>query len=128
MGESFRTLSAPPAQLWQVLLGHLASLERLVPHKSSLNALSAVAFEDTAVSQVRSSLAPGAIVLGGAGESVLVDGVGQIFSRGFDSGHQLRIYTYTRMHLGRGGAHTTSIVSCPGCGWSRSCYTSIFSR
>ena len=25
-------MSAPPAQLWQVLLGHLSSLERLVPH------------------------------------------------------------------------------------------------
>ena len=30
--ETFCTLSAPPAQLWQVVLGHLASLERLVPH------------------------------------------------------------------------------------------------
>ena len=25
-------MDAPPAQLWQVILGHLASLERLVPH------------------------------------------------------------------------------------------------
>ena len=32
MAESFRALSAPPAQLWQVLLGPLASLARLVPH------------------------------------------------------------------------------------------------
>ena len=30
--ESFCTMDAPPAQLWQVILGHLASLERLVPH------------------------------------------------------------------------------------------------
>ena len=30
--ETFCTMSAPPAQLWQVVLGHLASLERLVPH------------------------------------------------------------------------------------------------
>ena len=30
--ERFRAMSAPSAQLWQVLLGHLASLERLVPH------------------------------------------------------------------------------------------------
>ena len=29
---SFRALSAPPAPLWQVVLGHLTSLERLVPH------------------------------------------------------------------------------------------------
>ena len=30
--ESFCTMDGPPAQLWQVILGHLASLERLVPH------------------------------------------------------------------------------------------------
>ena len=32
VAESFCTMNAPPAQLWQVILGHLASLERLVPH------------------------------------------------------------------------------------------------
>ena len=32
VAESFRAMDAPPAQLWQVILGHLASLERLVPH------------------------------------------------------------------------------------------------
>ena len=32
VAESFYTMAAPPAQLWQVILGHLASLERLVPH------------------------------------------------------------------------------------------------
>ena len=32
VAERFRALSAPLAQLWQVVLGHLASLERLVPH------------------------------------------------------------------------------------------------
>ena len=33
VAETFCTLFAlPPAQLWQVVLGHLASLERLVPH------------------------------------------------------------------------------------------------
>ena len=32
VAESFCTMDAPPAQLWQVILGHLASLERLVPH------------------------------------------------------------------------------------------------
>ena len=30
--ETFCTMTASPAQLWQVVLGHLASLERLVPH------------------------------------------------------------------------------------------------
>ena len=32
VAESICTMDAPPAQLWQVILGHLASLERLVPH------------------------------------------------------------------------------------------------
>ena len=32
VGESFCTMAAPPAQLWQVILGHLPSLKRLVPH------------------------------------------------------------------------------------------------
>ena len=31
VAETFCAMSAPPAQLWQVVLGHLASLERLVP-------------------------------------------------------------------------------------------------
>ena len=32
VAESFCTMDASLAQLWQVILGHLASLERLVPH------------------------------------------------------------------------------------------------
>ena len=32
VAESFHALSAPPAQLWQVLLRHLNSLEMLIPH------------------------------------------------------------------------------------------------
>ena len=32
VAERFCSMQSPPAQLWQVLLGHLASLERLVPH------------------------------------------------------------------------------------------------
>ena len=32
VAESFRTMDASPDQLWQVILCHLASLERLVPH------------------------------------------------------------------------------------------------
>ena len=32
VAESFCAMDAPPAQLWQVILGHLALLERLVPH------------------------------------------------------------------------------------------------
>ena len=32
VAEIFCSMQFPPAQLWQVILGHLASLERLVPH------------------------------------------------------------------------------------------------
>ena len=32
VAESFCAMDSPPAQLWQVILGHLASLERLLPH------------------------------------------------------------------------------------------------
>ena len=32
VAETFCTMSAPLAQLWQVVLDHLALLERLVPH------------------------------------------------------------------------------------------------
>ena len=32
VAESFCAMDSPLAQLWQVILGHLASLERLVPH------------------------------------------------------------------------------------------------
>ena len=32
VAERFYSMHSPPAQLWQVILGHLASLERLVPH------------------------------------------------------------------------------------------------
>ena len=32
VAENFCAMDAPPAQLWQVVLGHLASLEWLVPH------------------------------------------------------------------------------------------------
>ena len=32
VAERFCAMTSPPAQLWQVILGHLASLERLVPH------------------------------------------------------------------------------------------------
>ena len=32
VAERFCSMPSPPAQLWQVILGHLASLERLVPH------------------------------------------------------------------------------------------------
>ena len=33
VAEQFLTVAVPPARLWQVLLGHLSSLEKLVPHR-----------------------------------------------------------------------------------------------
>ena len=36
VAESFCVMDAPLAQLWQVILGHLASLERLVPPKKNV--------------------------------------------------------------------------------------------
>ena len=84
--------------------------------QSPSNVLSAVAFEDALVSRDRPALPSGASVLGGEGESVLVD-------RG-----SLRD-TCIRTHLGRGGMHTSSIGLCLGCGRRRrSCCTSIFSK
>ena len=87
--------------------------------QSSLHALCAVAFADSLVSRVGSSLATGAIVSGDAVDlsswmvrNRLLDGV-------FDSGLGLQICTYIRMRLGRDGAHASSIVSCPRCIWSK---------
>ena len=81
VAETFCALSAPPVQLWQVVLGHLASLETLVP-QSTWNALSAAAFEDALVSRVGSSLPSGALVPGVEGGFVLVDGEGPSSQRG----------------------------------------------
>ena len=52
------------------------------PSRSSSNSLPAVAFEETLVPRVRSSLAPGTSVPGGEGGSVLVDGAGPSPPRG----------------------------------------------
>ena len=46
------------------------------PARSTSNVLSAVAFEDSLVSRIRSALPPGTPVPGGEGGSILVDGVG----------------------------------------------------
>ena len=47
----------------------------------------------------------------------------------YDHRYQGRIFTCIRTCLVRGGALTSSIKTCPGCGRTRrSCCTSIFSR
>ena len=128
VAERFCTMQSPPAQLWQVVLGHLASLERLVPHgrlrmrslqwhlksqwspesdpPSLLVALPEEARRDLSWWMVRDHLL-----------------VGVRF------GHLLRIYTCIRTRLRRVGVLTSSIKTCPGCGPPRrSCCTSIFSK
>ena len=65
-------MTAPPAQLWQVVLGHLA--REVGSSQSPSNALSAVAFEDALVPRVRFFLPPHAPVPGGKEGFVLVDG------------------------------------------------------
>ena len=76
VAESFCTMDAPPAQLWQVILGYLASLERLVPHGRlrirSLQWHLKVHWSP----RVRPSLASGGFAGGSEMGSVLVDGEG----------------------------------------------------
>ena len=74
-------MDSPPAQLWQVILGHLALLERLVPH-GRLRIRSAVASEDALVPRVRSSLSSGGFATGSEMGPVLVDGEGPSLNGG----------------------------------------------
>ena len=77
VAERFCSMQSPPAQLWQVILSHLASLEWLVgSSRSSSDALLAVASEDAVVPRVRPSLASGGFAGGSETGSVLVDGEG----------------------------------------------------
>ena len=76
VAERFCSMQSPPAQLWQVILGHLASLERLVPHGPTSDALLAVASEVPVVPRVRPSLASGGFAGGSETGPVLVDGEG----------------------------------------------------
>ena len=96
--------------------------------RSTLDALLAVASEDALVPRVRPSFASGGFAGGSETGSVLVDGEGSSLDGGFDSGHLRRIFTCIRTRLVQGGALTYSINACPGCGPTRSCSTSIFSK
>ena len=127
VAESFCTMDAPPAQLWQVILGHLASLERLVPH----GRLRMLTLQWHLKAHWSPESDPPSLPVSLPRQvtgSVLVDGEGPSVDGGFDSGHLLRIFTCIRTHLVRGGALTFSINTCPGCGPTRSCCTSIFSK
>ena len=76
LAETFCTLSSSPRSALAGGFGSPGFAGKVGSSQSTSNALCAVAFEDTLVSQVRSSLAPGTTVLGGEGGSVLVDGAG----------------------------------------------------
>ena len=72
-------MDAPPAQLWQVILGHLASLEWLVPHgRLRMHSLQ-WHLKAHWSPRVRPSLSSGAIAPGSETGSVLVDGEGPSF-------------------------------------------------
>ena len=95
VAEMFCTMFAPPSQLAGGF-GSPGFAGETSSSQSTLNALSAVAFEDALVPRVGSSLPPGAFFLGGERGFVLVDGEGPVTcSRGFDLGHPLQIYTCT---------------------------------
>ena len=78
VAETFCIMFAPPVQLWQVVLGHLASLERLVPH-SRLRMHSLQWHLKTHWSPESD---PPSLVPGGERGFVLVDGEGPSSQRG----------------------------------------------
>ena len=118
VAEQFLTVTTPPTRLWQVLLGHLSSLEKLVPHgRLRMRSLqwhlkthwsteldppdlpvprSREVEEDLSLWMVRDRLLMGCL-----------------------SGRLLRTFTCIRTLPGLGGAHTSSIGRCPGCGQCR---------
>ena len=71
-----------PAQLWQVILGHLASLERLVPHGRLRMRSLQWHLKARWSPRVRPSLSSGALAPGSEKGSVLVDGEGLSFDVG----------------------------------------------
>ena len=97
--------------------------------RSSLDVLHAVASEDALVPRVRPSLLSGGFARGSEKGSVLVDGEGP----SLDGGLIRDTCAGSSPVFGRillwGGALTSSINTCPGCGPTRrSCSTSIFSK
>ena len=82
VAERFCSMQSPPAQLWQVILGHLASLERLVPHGRLRMRSLQWHLEVLVVPRVRPSLASGGFAGGSETGPVLVDGEGSPVSGG----------------------------------------------
>ena len=82
VAERFCTMQSPPAQLWQVVLGHLASLERLVPHGRLRMRSLQWHLKSQWFPRVRPSLASGGFAGGSETGPVLVDGEGSPVSGG----------------------------------------------
>ena len=76
VAERFCSMQSPPAQLWQVILGHLASLERLVPHGRLRMRSLQWHLKMHWSPRVRPSLASGGFAGGSETGPVLVDGEG----------------------------------------------------
>ena len=76
VAERFCSMQSPPARLWQVILGHLASLERLVPHGRLRMRSLQWHLKMHWSPRVRPSLASGGFAGGSETGSVLVDGEG----------------------------------------------------
>ena len=82
VAERFCSMQSPPAQLWQVILGHLASLERLVPHgRLRMRSLQWHLKSQWSPESDPPSL-PGGFAVGSETGSVLVDGEGSPVSGG----------------------------------------------
>ena len=95
-------MQSPPAQLWQVILGHLASLERLVPH----GRLRMRSLQWHLKSQWSPESDPPSLPVAlpeEARRDLSWWMVRDHLLVGFDSGHLLRIYTCIRTRLRRLG-------------------------
>ena len=129
VAERFCSMQSPPAQLWQVILGHLASLERLVPHGRLRMRSLQWHLKSQWSPRVRPSLASGGFAGGSETGPVLVGGEGSPVSGGsIRDTCSGSTPVFGRVFVGL-GVLTSSIKTCPGCGPPRrSCCTSIFSK
>ena len=99
------------------------------PSRSPSDAHFIVASQGALVPRVRPSLSSGAFATGSETGSVLVDGEGSSFDGVRFGTPSLDLHLYSDAWLVWGGALTSSINTCPGCGRTRrSCCTLIFSR
>ena len=127
VAERFCSMDSPPAQLWQVILGHLASLQQLIPHgrlrmcslqwhlKTHWSPESDPPFLPAALPlEVRRDLSWCMVR-----DHLLV---GVRFGTPAPD-----LHLYSDASCSGWGALTFSINTCPGCGPTRrSCSTSIF--